>query len=150
MLVSLMLGGTRTVIGQSAASAILASTTVSPDVAGIERLGDALVGVGVALVFTQLLFPAEPVTLLRRAETAVLTDISQALELAGQALEHNDDLAGQAVDQLRNVRDRMTELARTRESSSRRPCDSSPPTRWCSSAWTRPRPQRRSNEEAGS
>jgi uncharacterized membrane protein YccC len=119
MFVSLMLGGTRVVIGQAAASAILTTTTGSPDV-GAGRLADALVGAGVALVFTQLLFPAEPVTLLRRAETAVLTDISHALDLAGQALEHHDDeLAGQAIAQLRNVRDRMSELGRTRDSSER-------------------------------
>ena len=65
------LGGTRIVLAQAAVGAIL-TVAVADSEAGFERLTDALVGVGVALVFSQLLFAPDPVALLRRAEAAVL------------------------------------------------------------------------------
>jgi uncharacterized membrane protein YgaE (UPF0421/DUF939 family) len=49
---------------------------------------DALIGVGVALVFSQLLFVPEPLRLLRRAEGAVLSTLADGLRLTADALEH--------------------------------------------------------------
>jgi uncharacterized membrane protein YgaE (UPF0421/DUF939 family) len=117
MLVALVLGGGGIVIAQAAAGAILTVTTAAAGT-GSGRLIDALIGAGVALVISQLLFPAEPIRLLHRAETAALSNMADGLDLAARALERDDDeLANQAVDRLRQVRDHLTDLAQTRESS---------------------------------
>jgi hypothetical protein len=60
------LGGTPLAVAQGAAAAILTVTVGDSDV-GPDRLIDALIGGGVALVFSQLLFTPEPLRLLRRA-----------------------------------------------------------------------------------
>jgi uncharacterized membrane protein YgaE (UPF0421/DUF939 family) len=142
MLLALVVGGERIVIGQAAASAILVVTTADTQT-GPGRLVDALIGAGVALVMSQLLFPVEPIALLRRAETAILTDLRSALELVAEAAETGDDEpAARALGQLRSVRDRLTELSRTREHS-RYAAQRSP--RW----WGRTGPIVREAENAG-
>jgi uncharacterized membrane protein YgaE (UPF0421/DUF939 family) len=113
------LGGARIVLAQAAVGAIL-TVAVADAEAGIDRLVDALIGAGVALVFTQLLFSPEPVRLLRRAEAAALTDLANGLDLTARALDRDDeDLAEQAMSSLRTVRDRLTEVGRVRQASSR-------------------------------
>jgi uncharacterized membrane protein YgaE (UPF0421/DUF939 family) len=113
------LGGTRVVIAQAAIGAIL-TVSVADAEAGVARLSDALIGAGVALVFTQLLFPPEPVALLRRAETALLQRMADGLALAAGALEQDDDdLADQAINALRQLPGGLTELRRTRRASAR-------------------------------
>jgi hypothetical protein len=113
------LGGARIVIAQAAAGAIL-TVAVANGEAGTERLVDALIGVGVALLFTQVLFSPEPLALLRRAEAAALADMAEALRLAAQALERDDDdVAERAMSHLRTLRDRLSELGRTRAASGR-------------------------------
>ena len=113
------LGGARIVIAQAAAGAIL-TVAVANGEAGGERLVDALIGVGVALLFTQVLFSPEPLALLRRAEAAALSDMAEALRLTARALEHgDDDVAEQAMSRLRTLRDRLSELGRTRAASGR-------------------------------
>jgi hypothetical protein len=113
------LGGARIVIGQAAASAILTVAVANGQVGG-QRLVDALIGGGVALVFSQLLFAPEPVALLRRAEAAALTDMATGLDLIARALEDDDHaLAEEALGQLRELRDRLAALGRTRQASSR-------------------------------
>jgi uncharacterized membrane protein YgaE (UPF0421/DUF939 family) len=88
--------------------------------AGTQRLVDALIGVGLALVFTQVLFSPEPLALLRRAEAAALADMAHGLRLMARALELDDDeLAERATSQLRMLRDRLSELSRTRAASAR-------------------------------
>ena len=119
MIIAAALGGTRIVIAQAAVAAILTVAIASPE-AGIERLVDALVGAGVALIFSQLLFSPEPVALVRRAAAAALADMADGLRLTAEALEANDDkLAERALARLREVRDRLAELARMRAASSR-------------------------------
>src|SRR3954468_15230465 len=114
-----VLGGARTVIAQAAAGAIL-TVAVANGEAGTERLVDALIGVGVALLFTQVLFSPEPLALLRRAEAAALADMAEGLRLTARALEgDDDDVAEQAMSQLRTLRDRLSELGRTRAASGR-------------------------------
>lgn len=113
------LGGTRIVIAQAAIGAIL-TVAVTGSEAGVERLTDALVGVGVALVFSQLLFAPEPVALLRRAERVVLERLARGLEATARALEHDEDeLASQAIETLRELPDDVTELRRLRRASAR-------------------------------
>lgn len=113
------LGGARITIAQAAVGAILTIAVARPE-AGLDRLVDALVGTGVALVFSQVLFSPEPVGLVRRVEAAALRDLADGLDLTARALEESDDkLAGQALDQLREMRDRLAELSRTRKASAR-------------------------------
>jgi hypothetical protein len=56
----------------------------------------------------------------RRAEAAALADMADALGLTARALEGDDDeLADRAMSKLRDLRDRLAELSRTRRASSR-------------------------------
>jgi hypothetical protein len=113
------LGGARIVIAQAAAGAIL-TVAVANGEAGTDRLVDALIGVGVALLFTQVLFSPQPLALLRRAEAAALADMAEALRLTARALESDDDdAAEQATSHLRTLRDGLSELGRTRAASGR-------------------------------
>jgi Fusaric acid resistance protein-like len=119
MAVAVALGGARVMVAQAAAGAIL-TVAVADGQAGPQRLVDALVGAGVALAFTQVLFSPEPVALLRRAEATALVDLAGGLELTACALEHDDDgLAQRAMNSLRDLRDRLAELSRMRRASSR-------------------------------
>jgi hypothetical protein len=113
------LGGSRITIAQAAVAAILVVALAGGD-AGIYRMADALIGAGVALVFSQALFSPEPVRLLRRAEAAALVDLADGLELAARALDHEDDeLAERALSRLRAMRDGLAELNRVRGASRR-------------------------------
>ena len=78
-------GGARIVIAQAAVGAILI-VAISDAEAGPARLIDALVGASVALIFSQLLFTPEPVTLVRRAEAAALKEMAKGLALTEKAM----------------------------------------------------------------
>jgi hypothetical protein len=109
----------RIVQNQAAGSAILTAAIASGQV-GPQRLIDALIGVGVALVFSQILFSPEPIALLRSAEAAALEDMADGLSLTAEALERDDDdQARESINRLRNLRDRLGELARLRKASGR-------------------------------
>jgi uncharacterized membrane protein YgaE (UPF0421/DUF939 family) len=109
----------RIVMAQAASAAILTVTTASGE-GGPERLGDALIGAGVALAFSQLLFTPRPVALLHRAEQAALREVADGLTLTAQAVKVEDEaLAEHAVSTLRDLRDRLSDLARTRQASRR-------------------------------
>jgi hypothetical protein len=113
------LGGAPIIIAQAAISAILTVTT-GDDEFGVNRLLDALIGGGVALVFSQVLLSPEPVRLLRRAETAALRGMAEGLDLTARAAEQDDDeLAALAVTKLRGLRDSLAELARLRQAGHR-------------------------------
>jgi uncharacterized membrane protein YgaE (UPF0421/DUF939 family) len=117
MAVAQALGGVRIVTAQAAAGAII-TVAVADGHAGTERLTDALIGAGVALVFSQILFTPEPVKLVRRAEAAALADMAAALDATAIALEKDDDkLAERAMTRLRDMRDRLADLGRTRSAS---------------------------------
>lgn len=112
-------GGARVTVAQAAVGAIL-TVAVGNGAAGIDRLADALIGAGVALVFTQFLFSPEPLRLLRRAESAALAEMANGIRLTGQALAGCDDEAARrALDTRRTLRDRLTQLTRIREVSIR-------------------------------
>ena len=112
-------GGQPIVVAQAAAGAIL-TVAVANGQGGADRLIDALIGAGVALVFSQLLFTPEPVRLLHRAESAVLTGMAAGLRLTARALATDDQQAAdEAMNQLRDLRDRLAALSKTRAASTR-------------------------------
>ncbi|MFI8305364.1 aromatic acid exporter family protein [Streptomyces sp. NPDC085927] len=109
----------QTVVVQSAVTAILV-VAVGDEANGFQRLVDVLTGAGIALVFSQLLFPPEPLALLRRAETAALGAISGGLATLADAIDRDDDgLAAQSVGELREVLDHLVELRRVRRTDMR-------------------------------
>ena len=113
------LGGTALSVAQAAASAIL-TIVIANGHAGPDRLIDALIGGGVALVFSQIVFPPQPVRLLQRAEAGALNGVADALDLTAKAIEEDDPaLRERALDGIRHIRDQMTDLARTRRASPR-------------------------------
>ena len=119
MAAAFALGGARVTIAQAASGAIL-TVAVADGQAGPDRLVDAMIGAGVALVFTQVLFSPEPVALLRRAEAAALAEMAGGLELTARALEGGDDeLDQRAMSSLWDLRDRLADLRRTRHASNR-------------------------------
>jgi uncharacterized membrane protein YgaE (UPF0421/DUF939 family) len=119
MLVARLLDGTRIVIAQAAVSAILITAFGDP-AEGPNRLVEALIGGGVALVFSQLVFSPEPLRLLRRAESAVLSVLADGLQLTARALaEDEDELADEALSRVRGLRDQLTDLATMRKASGR-------------------------------
>jgi uncharacterized membrane protein YgaE (UPF0421/DUF939 family) len=119
MLVAQLIDGSRIVVAQAAVSAILITAFGDP-AEGPNRLVEALIGAGVALVFSQLLFSPEPMKLLRRAETAVLSGLAEALRLSAGALARNDDeLAARSLTRLRGLRGELGDLATARKASDR-------------------------------
>lgn len=119
MTIAVALGGARITVAQAAVGAILTVAIGDAD-AGYQRFIDAVVGAGVALTFSQLLFSPEPIRLLRSAESAALTNMGTGLELTADALERDDEeLAEDALSRLRDLRDHLVELGRTRQASSR-------------------------------
>lgn len=111
--------GAQIALVQAAVSAILVVALADPD-AGGARLIDALIGAGVALIFSQLLFSPEPLRLLRRAEAAALAAMADGLSSLAQALEHDDDaIAEHAIETLRDLSDELSELGRVRRASTR-------------------------------
>jgi uncharacterized membrane protein YgaE (UPF0421/DUF939 family) len=119
MLIARAVDDERIVVAQAAVSAVLI-TTFGSQQQGWERLLDALIGVGVGLVFSQLLFVPEPLRLLHRAESAVLSSLADGLLVTADAIEHkNHKLADQATQQLRALRDNLATLNTVRRASAR-------------------------------
>lgn len=117
MTIAISIGAERVVIGQAAASAIL-TVVFGGSAPGLDRLIDALIGAGVALVFSQLLFPARLVALMRRTEVDALTEMARMLDLTGRTLREDDDASSQQmVNRLGDLSRPMSELSRVRESS---------------------------------
>ena len=111
-------GGARVTVAQAAVGAIL-TIAVGDTEHVMQRLTDAFIGAGVALVFTQFLLSPEPLRLLRRAESAALAAMANGLRLTGQALADSEEqMAGPALD-THALRDQLTELARVRQTSIR-------------------------------
>lgn len=118
MAIAAMFGNAQTAISQAASSAILTVTATTGGY-GLNRLEDAVIGIGVAIVFSQILFSPEPLKFLRHAEEAALSAMADELELTAQGLEGNDKVASKAVDGLRDLRDRLADLSRVRHDSRR-------------------------------
>jgi uncharacterized membrane protein YccC len=84
-------GARPTTIGESAVSAIL--------VVGVQRVGsnyaynrltDALIGGGIAILTAQLLFPVEPLDLVRKESVRVREELADALDEVAAALRERD------------------------------------------------------------
>lgn len=117
--VATVAGGQRLTIAQAAAAAVL-TISVAGDGSGWDRLTDALVGSGVALIFTQILFTPNPLRLLRQAETDALTALASGLRAAAQAMRHEDEAAGRAaLTELRHTRDNLADIDDARQRSRR-------------------------------
>ena len=111
-------GGARIAVAQAAVGAILV-VALSDAQAGVDRISDALIGAGVALVFSQLLFSPEPLALLRRSEAVALEGMAKGLALLSRALEGDDDeIAERALAVLRDLPDALAELSVMRHASS--------------------------------
>lgn len=109
--------GARIIIANAATSAILAVAVVG---SGIwqNRLVDALIGAGVALVFSQFLFSPEPVAFVRRAMASTLAEMANGLSQTAQALATGDQsLLRRAMDRQRELRARMSDLHRVKNVS---------------------------------
>ncbi|MFJ4967566.1 aromatic acid exporter family protein [Streptomyces sp. NPDC088755] len=114
VLCALLVGGERITMAQAAVGAVI--SVAAGQQAGIDRVEDALLGAGVALVFSQLLFPPRPLVLLRNAEAATLDGLSRALELTARALDESDEERdARPWNELRPVYALLNDLGRTRD-----------------------------------
>ncbi len=114
------LEASRIVIGQAAASAILTVIVLNGAEVGFDRLADALVGGGVALVFTQLLFTPEPVRLVRRAEAAGLAAIARTLARTAHVLERDPSaVADREAQGMPGLHQQLIELDRAMRAGAR-------------------------------
>src|SRR5215211_3136511 len=107
MAAAVVLNAGQVMLTEAAVSAALVAT-VAPTTQGFPptRLLDALVGGGVALVFSQLLFPLDPVRLVRQAAEVVLDKLAETLEQVADALEDRDlETAELAMTQARRTGD---------------------------------------------
>lgn len=91
MVAAVLLNAGQLMLTEAAVSAAIVST-IPPTGQGIPptRLVDALVGGAVALAFSQLLFPVDPVRLVRRAAEGVIDALARTLEDVATALEERD------------------------------------------------------------
>src|SRR3954452_12147706 len=100
MSAAVLLRGGELLVAESAVSAIL---LVSLDPSGsdaftLNRIFEALIGGGVALVVTSLFFPPDPALLVRRAAQEVFAGLGAALEQLATALATSDpEKAGEGL-----------------------------------------------------
>ena len=132
MMIGVTLGATRLVLAQAAAGAILTLAFADGQI-GMSRLTDALIGAGVALVMSQLLFPSRPAARLRRIETEALQEIVRLLNAMGRALQEDEDPSLSTVNRLSALSRPMADLSRAQENSHRS-------MRWSSARWASPEP----------
>ena len=104
---------------QAAASAILV-VTLHQHGTGIERAVDAVIGGGVALVLGVLLFPAEPLALVRKAERDVLESLADTLHHASRLLASRTQAeAGWATARSSHAHQQLDVLSRSRATAHR-------------------------------
>jgi uncharacterized membrane protein YgaE (UPF0421/DUF939 family) len=112
MLTAIALGAGRLLLTEAAVSATLIAT-IAPSSGNYAptRLVDALVGGGVALLFSQLLFPLQPVRVVRDAARAILRELSETLGDSAAALDaHDIEAAERALLLARRVNGRWGRL----------------------------------------
>jgi uncharacterized membrane protein YgaE (UPF0421/DUF939 family) len=110
MSAAVFLGGSPTVIGQTASSAVLVAT-LTPGHFYYARFIDALVGGGVGLVVMTLLLPLNPLTTVQRAARPALDLLSSELSGAADALATRDiELARTTLVRLRGTDPRLNGL----------------------------------------
>lgn len=104
---ALLLGGGSMLVTQAALSGILVATIENPAGALVpDRFFDGLMGGGVALVFSHLLFPLNPMSIVARASAPVFDQLGAALDEVAEALAAGDsDRAYNALLQARAIDD---------------------------------------------
>ena len=105
MTLALLISGSLVLVVQASLAAIFLAATPSPTggLAG-EHLVEALIGGGLALVMTQVLFPLDPIKHVNQAAEPVFNRLADALEQAAAALAAGDrHRARQALEQARAI-----------------------------------------------
>lgn len=120
MAVTLAVTQNRLALNQTGAAAALTVIFAGGE-AGYERMLDALIGAGVALVFTQVIFSPEPVALVRRAERQALRGLAEELERTARQLAGDDEPPRGEPDlvRLRLLRGQIAEVGWAGEASQR-------------------------------
>lgn len=91
MTLALVIGGGTTFVAQAGVWAILVATFRGPGHLYPEALFETLIGGAVALVFSQLLFPLDPVSTSSRALRTVLGSLSAGLRAGRDAVRDGDE-----------------------------------------------------------
>lgn len=138
MTIGIAVGAARLVVAQAAVGTILTLAFADGQV-GLSRLVDALIGTGVALVMSQLLFPARPAAQLRRIETEALLETARLLRATSQVLEEDEDPSLSTVDRLSALSRPMADLSRAQENSHRS-------VRWTTARWASVEPLKYEDE----
>lgn len=116
-------------VNQSAVSAILVLVFANGGLVVTERLFDALLGGGLAVVFSMLLFPADPVALLCTARGGVLTAVHDVLDqmanIVGDPASAPPDWPLAVVDRLHQQLGALIDVRETADMIARRA-----PRRW--------------------
>jgi uncharacterized membrane protein YgaE (UPF0421/DUF939 family) len=134
ILTAVFVGGSATLIGQCASSAVLVATLAPPQ-RGIyyTRFVDALVGGAVGVLVMALLLPVNPLTTVQRAAAPALDLLTTELEGIADSLATGD--AARARQVLERVRGSETLLARFRDAlAAAAETASVAPVRWRSRA----------------
>jgi uncharacterized membrane protein YgaE (UPF0421/DUF939 family) len=112
MAAALLLGGGPLLATQAAISGVLVAT-IQPPSGGITfaRFYDALVGGAAALLVSSLIFPVDPVGVVRRRLTPLLAELGTLLEAIADGLEHRDSTAAErALVQARDIDPLLSDL----------------------------------------
>jgi uncharacterized membrane protein YgaE (UPF0421/DUF939 family) len=111
---ALLVGGGPLLASQAGVSAVLVATLQPPsEQFNFDRFFDALVGGGVALVISSLVFPGDPVAMVRSSAAPLLTRLASTLDDLAEALESRD--AGAADRTLALIAELEPEHARLAE-----------------------------------
>lgn len=110
MAAALLVGAGILLVNQAAISAILVITLPGVGQGGtVDRLFDALIGAGVALLLSQVLFPRDPVRQMGRAAGRVLDQLALALEETAVALgDGRQEAAEHALERVRALDDEIS------------------------------------------
>jgi uncharacterized membrane protein YgaE (UPF0421/DUF939 family) len=105
LVVTTAAGSPPVTVGQSAASAILVVALHQPGSnVALQRLVDALVGGALAILLAQLLFPIDPIMLVRRESQHLRDDLAASLrELAHALDDHDRERADRALARIDSI-----------------------------------------------
>jgi uncharacterized membrane protein YccC len=120
MVAAMLLGGGQLLIAQASTSAVLLATLKPIAGAGtFDRFFDALVGSGVALAISSLLFTTDPRALVRSAAAPVLSELAAVLDDIAAALSRGDEAAADgALARARRLDELTTRLREAVEAAS--------------------------------
>jgi uncharacterized membrane protein YgaE (UPF0421/DUF939 family) len=105
MSTALLAGGSSMLVTQAALSGILVATLEQPDAELVpQRFFDGLIGGGVALIVSQLLFPLDPKAMVAKASKPVFQQLGGALDEVALAVEERSaDRAQTALSRARAI-----------------------------------------------